>query len=180
MNRSVRSLLHKRSAVYREYLGAVVANGQANADSTGLHPTDVRALDVLQACGPLNAGQLADKVGLSTGATTRLVDRLETSSYVRRDPGSQDRRSVTVSVTTESVDHLRQVFEPTRHRLGELLQTYSVEQLEVLFDYFERATPVLREAAEETRRKYRDDLGRAASRPRHRAVVAVSRVSPEA
>ncbi|MET3803133.1 DNA-binding MarR family transcriptional regulator [Nakamurella sp. UYEF19] len=163
MSRTVRSLLQRRSAAYREYLSAVVANGQANADSTGLHATDVHALDVLQAGGPLTAGQLAEKVGLSTGATTRLIDRLEKLTYVRRDADPQDRRSVKISVTSESIDYLSQVFEPTRRQVGELLQTYSLDQLEVLFDYFVRAAPVLREAAEETRRRNRDGAGRAAS-----------------
>ena len=59
---------------------------QAVADRVGLHVTDLRCLNVLAQAGPLTAGELGQRLGLgTTGAVTRMVDRLERASYVRRE-----------------------------------------------------------------------------------------------
>ena len=49
--------------------------------------------------GRLKMSQMADAIVHSTGGTTRLVDRLEEASFVRREHCPSDRRSVYVSIT---------------------------------------------------------------------------------
>ena len=73
------------------------------AATTGLHPTDVRALWVLaEPDAPRTAGELGVRLDLSSGAATRTVDRLERSGYVERvrDPG--DRRRVGLRLTEKA------------------------------------------------------------------------------
>src|SRR3954471_4690678 len=69
---------------------------EAVAERLGIASSDVECLEVLVTSGPATAGQLADVTGLSTGAVTRMVDRLEQSGYVRRRSDPADRRRVIV------------------------------------------------------------------------------------
>ncbi len=78
------------------------ASSHRFAAQRDLHPTDVTAMAVLAASRePLTAGQLATRLELSTGATTRLIDRLERSGHLTRraDPGDARRRLVEVTDT---------------------------------------------------------------------------------
>ncbi|MBA2518706.1 MAG: MarR family transcriptional regulator, partial [Chloroflexia bacterium] len=61
--------------------GQSVLFSQAIADQVGLNPTDLEALEVLLRQGPLTAGKLAEITGLTTGAITGVVDRLERKGY---------------------------------------------------------------------------------------------------
>jgi DNA-binding MarR family transcriptional regulator len=69
----------------------------ALARAAGLSQLDLHALEQLEARGPLTPGELSDCVGLSSGATTALIDRLERIDWVVRSPNQADRRSVLVS-----------------------------------------------------------------------------------
>lgn len=60
----------------------------------GINRTDLRCLDLLHETGNMSAGQLAVGSGLTTGATTRMLDRLERIGYIRRLPDRDDRRRV--------------------------------------------------------------------------------------
>ena len=57
---------------------------QAVADAIGINRTDMRCLDVIQREGPVPAGRLAEETGLTTGAITTVLDRLERVGYARR------------------------------------------------------------------------------------------------
>jgi DNA-binding MarR family transcriptional regulator len=75
---------------------------QAVADAIGLNRTDMRCLDVIQREGPVPAGRLADETGLTTGAITTVLDRLERAGYARRVRDAGDRRRVLVELTPEA------------------------------------------------------------------------------
>ncbi|MFC7915229.1 MarR family winged helix-turn-helix transcriptional regulator [Streptomyces sp. NPDC057386] len=134
--------------VYREYLSAVMLHGHASARACDLGATDLYALNILQLGGPMTPGELGARTGLTTGPTTRLVDRLERAGYVRRTPDPEDRRKVIVEPVGKPAD-LDLVMAPARQKIGEILRGYSAEQLHTLFDYFTRATSAYREAAEQ-------------------------------
>ncbi|GLW70840.1 MarR family transcriptional regulator [Kitasatospora phosalacinea] len=140
----------QESATYRRYLSAVLLHGHAGAKACGLGATDLYALNVLDLGGPMTPGELGARTGLTTGPTTRLVDRLEAAGYVRRVPSPDDRRKVIVEPVGRPAE-LDRVLAPARRRLGELLGSYPPEQRAVLFDYFARATEAYREAAEQLR-----------------------------
>src|SRR6266545_2986227 len=84
------------SRAYRRYLSAVLLHGHASAKACDLHATDLYALNILELAGPMTPGELGTRTGLTTGPTTRLVDRLEAAGYVRRAPDPGDRRKVIV------------------------------------------------------------------------------------
>lgn len=136
--------------VYRRYLGSVMLHGLASAKACGLGASDLYVLNILELDGPMTPGEIIARTGLTTGPTTRLIDRLEAAGYVRRVPAPDDRRKVIV----EPVDRpaaLDEAMAPARRRVGELFHGYTPEQLAVLFDYFERATAAYRESNDELR-----------------------------
>ncbi|HET6355114.1 MAG TPA: MarR family transcriptional regulator [Streptomyces sp.] len=138
------------SQIYRQYLSAVMLHGHASARACDLGATDLYALNILQLEGAMTPGELGARTGLTTGPTTRLIDRLERAGYVRRAPDPDDRRKVIVEPVGRPAD-LDHVMAPARQKIGEILGGYSPEQLDVLFDYFARAAEAYREAAEQLR-----------------------------
>ena len=77
--------------------------GQTVAIRFGLSESDVEALEVLLDTGAATAGRLSELMGLTTGAVTRVIDRLEQAGYVRRVPDPADRRRVIVELVPEKM-----------------------------------------------------------------------------
>jgi DNA-binding MarR family transcriptional regulator len=100
-------ILSSDKRVAFEAMVAAIRDSQSAADMMeeaydnllGINRTDGRCLDILQRLGPLTAGQLAREAGLTTGAVTPLLDRLEAAGYVRRRRDQADRRKVFVEIT---------------------------------------------------------------------------------
>jgi DNA-binding MarR family transcriptional regulator len=138
------------SEVYRRYLSAVMLHGHASAKACGLGATDLYALNILQLAGPMTPGEVSARTGLTTGPTTRLIDRLEQAGYVRRAPDPGDRRKVIVEPVGRPAD-LDRVMAPARQRIGEILSGYSGKQLDTLLDYFARAAEAYQETAKQLR-----------------------------
>jgi DNA-binding MarR family transcriptional regulator len=108
---------------------------QAVADAIGLNRTDMRCLDVIDREGPIPAGRLADATGLTTGAITTVLDRLERAGHARRVRDAGDRRRVLVELTPEARRHANS-FYAEHAALGEsLYQRYTEEQLELLLGF---------------------------------------------
>lgn len=116
----------------------------AIAGQVGLNVTDHKCLDILNHQGSLTAGQLAGITGLTTGAVTGVIDRLEKAGYVRRmrDPG--DRRRVIIQPAAEKAAqdfgplfaHLQACYLP-------LLEHYSEDDLRLLFRFVQDSIQVL-------------------------------------
>src|SRR5256885_10032592 len=65
---------------------------QAVADRLGLHVSDLRCLNILLETGPVPAGEIGERTGLTTGAVTRMGDRLGRARYLCRRPDPAERR----------------------------------------------------------------------------------------
>src|SRR5438132_5236412 len=97
---------------------------QTVADRLGLNPTDHKCVDLLLLKGPMTAGELADSTGLTTGAITGAVDRLEKAGYVHRQPDPGDRRRVIVRVVSRRVGEIGRLFESLAAATAELSLRY--------------------------------------------------------
>ncbi|MGV0812789.1 MarR family transcriptional regulator [Mycolicibacterium boenickei] len=140
-----------RQRIFREYLDAVGLHGIAGAEAVGLGPTDWYAVSTISLHGPLTAGDLAARVGLSPGATTRLVDRLERRGFVRRVNNLHDRRRLMIEPATDALNDVDQVVQPARTLIADVLDSYTDDQLDLIFDYFKRAAPAYRAATHRIR-----------------------------
>ncbi|HLS79767.1 MAG TPA: MarR family transcriptional regulator [Nocardia sp.] len=133
---------------FRRYLSSIVLHAQAGARAVGLGATDLYALNILELTGPMTPGELGARTGLTTGPTTRLVDRLEQAGYVRRAPDPADRRKVIVEPLDRPAG-LDETLTPARRRIADIIDSYSPDQRALLFDYFTRAADAYRQATEE-------------------------------
>src|SRR5881296_3860142 len=77
--------------------------GQTVAIRFELSESDIETLEALIDMGAATAGRLAELTGLTSGAVTRVIDRLEQAGYVRRVTDPADRRRVVVEVVPEKV-----------------------------------------------------------------------------
>jgi DNA-binding MarR family transcriptional regulator len=124
-------------AAQRSATDAVMMH-QAVADRLGLHVTDLRCLNLLRLGGPATAGELATQTGLTTGAITRMIDRLLKGGYVRREHDEQDRRRVIVSVVQEKIDKIAPHYEVLANEFGAVMADYTAEQMELVLEVFDR------------------------------------------
>jgi DNA-binding MarR family transcriptional regulator len=117
-----------------------VMMSQAVAARFGLHTTDLECLDLIFMRGEVAAGELARATGLTSGAVTALIDRLERSGYIVRagDPG--DRRRVLVRIHREAVAPIESVYAPLQRRMRRLWSSFSERQLEIVLDFLRRGT----------------------------------------
>jgi DNA-binding MarR family transcriptional regulator len=111
---------------------------QAAADRYGLNRTDMRALDLTGREGPLAPTDLARLLGFTTGGVTTVLDRLERAGYVCRRPDPADRRRQVVEITEVTTARDQEVFGDLIRQTGDLLATYTDEQLKVLDDFLTR------------------------------------------
>lgn len=94
----------------------------------GLNPTDLRCLDWLTE-GPLTASRLADATGLSAGATTSMIDRLERKGFVRRVRSDRDRRQVLVEMTESGGARVGALYGPLVAEGAPLLAGATIAEL---------------------------------------------------
>ncbi|MBS2029644.1 MAG: MarR family transcriptional regulator [Deltaproteobacteria bacterium] len=126
-----------------------VLYSQALADRLGVSLTDFKASSLLAGNGPMPAGRLAELTGLTTGAVTGVLDRLEKAGWLRRlkDPG--DRRHVLVESLQEPAPRIHELLEPLRQAMKEVTAGYDEAQLELVVEFVTRAAAIM--AAETTR-----------------------------
>lgn len=112
---------------------------QAAAAKYGLGITDMKALSVLFREGPMTAGHIAQRLSLTTGAVTSVIDRLERRGVVRRTPDPKDRRKVIVTIDYEALASGENVYRSMGEAFAGLHETYSTEQLEFLVRYHQKS-----------------------------------------
>jgi DNA-binding MarR family transcriptional regulator len=138
------AVLERLARVGREHSDATVLFHATVAGLMALHPTDYKALGILDRLGPMSAGQLAAHTGLAAASITSLVDRLEARGFARRVHDSQDRRRVLVEAAEERLRGGRHLFQSTRQSLARLYERYSDAQLAIIADFLARNADRLR------------------------------------
>ena len=123
----------------RRHSTATVLFHHALADRLGLGPTDLKCLDLLHERAPMTASELAAITGLTSGAITGVVARLERTGRLRREPHPHDRRKQVLRPTPEAAREIQQVFDALPDA-GELLEGFDTDQLAAIAEYLTRAT----------------------------------------
>jgi DNA-binding MarR family transcriptional regulator len=137
----------------------------AVADALGMNRTDMRATDVLDREGPVTAGHLAQATGLTSGAITTAIDRLERGGVAARMPDPSDRRRVLVDLTPEARARGNS-FYSGHAALGErIYRRYSEDQIRLLLE-FVREGREFNEAAAARLEQENRERGRGPARPR--------------
>src|SRR3954451_20471563 len=106
--------------------------GQTVAIRFGLSESDVEALEVLLDTGAATAGRLSELMGLTSGAVTRVIDRLEQAGYVRRVPDPADRRRVIVELIPAKMAAVQATMDKFGDRSASEIGCYSDAELAVI------------------------------------------------
>ncbi|HTW98446.1 MAG TPA: MarR family transcriptional regulator [Acidimicrobiales bacterium] len=119
----------------------------------GVSETDLRCLNILENGGGLTAGELAAQSGLTAGAITGVVDRLERAGYARRVSDPADRRRVRVQVTPAFYARSERIWGPLATDLiSTLSERFTAEELELIKGFLRTTNELGREHLERLRR----------------------------
>jgi DNA-binding MarR family transcriptional regulator len=132
-------LLTQLDETLRKVGAQSVLLSDAVARLVGVNSTDLECLDLLHLAGPTTAGQLARHAGLTTGAMTAVIDRLERAGYVRRHRDPEDRRLVRVEALPGAVRQIGTLYRRLAESTARLHQDYDDRQLSIVVDYLSRA-----------------------------------------
>jgi DNA-binding MarR family transcriptional regulator len=124
------------------YFGAASDFDERVAKKFKLSRTDMRCLDILGRRGPITAGQLSDESGLSTGAVTFLLDRLEQAGMVKRRRDTDDRRRVWVELVPAAQKRLAHAQQPIVEEMKQVTQRFKAEELAIVRDFMREAKEV--------------------------------------
>jgi DNA-binding MarR family transcriptional regulator len=124
----------------RRYSTAAVLFHHAIAERLGLGPTDHKCLDLLRERGAMTGSELAAITGLTTGAITGVVGRLEQAGYVHREPDPQDGRKQILSPALDRLQHIQHVFDPIREDTATQLESVDAHQLTAIAEFLARST----------------------------------------
>ncbi len=130
---------------------ATVLFHAAIADRLGVSVTDVKCYSILRQAGPITAGELGERVGLTTGAITGVIDRLEQVGLVQRVRDQNDRRRVVLELLSNPAheQELNQLYAPLGHAVMELVSSYSEAERATILDFMTKTTAIME--AETTR-----------------------------
>ncbi len=106
------------------------------ATRVGLNSTDLECLDLLYLAGATTAGRLAAHTGLTSGATTAAIDRLEHAGFVTRRRDSTDRRVVLVEVVEAGAKLILPFYRPIITGMERVQAAFSDQQLATILRYF--------------------------------------------
>src|ERR1044072_7132697 len=113
------------------------------ADRLGGNHTDLHCLNAIENAGGLTAGELATEVGLTSGAVTGVIDRLERAGFARRVPDPADRRRVKVEVTAEFYARAERIWAPLAAEWEEGLGSrFSAAELTRITEFLQLTTEV--------------------------------------
>lgn len=138
------------NAAMRDVSGQGVLYSLAVADRLGMNSTDLECLDHVSR-GPVSAGRLAELTGLTTGAITGVIDRLEREGLAKRECDPHDRRKTLVRALPAVTERVVPLFEPMERSAMAVLEKYRNEELALLLDFLNAARDAALAAMSELR-----------------------------
>lgn len=139
MTKSTKTELKKRALMaVRDYGVNLTYFRNAMSEWAGLNATDMECLRLLFQKGVATPTELARHTGLTSGATTAMLDRLEKAGLIERRPNPKDRRGSLIAPEESSAEKMASWFESARNAQDKLISSYSESELEIIADVFER------------------------------------------
>src|SRR3954468_357313 len=129
------ALMEELEHAVRKSSALGVIFGQTVANRVGISSSDLECLDFLSIEGRVTAGRLAELTGLTTGAITGVVDRMEKAGLVRRERDVSDRRKVFIAVVPEAIERLGQFYVPMQQAMEKVFGGYSDQELRLLLRF---------------------------------------------
>ena len=137
----------------REYGISTVLFRHAVGEIMGVNETVMECLALIFFNGLATPSELARYTGLTSGATTAMLDRLEKARLIERRPNPQDRRGTLIVLTNERTKELSSIFASGRQAIDSLTSSYSETELETMADYLRRLVIVWEEEREKLQQR---------------------------
>src|SRR5689334_16112580 len=144
-SRNIRMSKEKKRALvvalgmeFRKHQNASDSLDEVAVELLGINRTDGRCLDIIQQNGAMTAGQLAEATGLSPGAVTTILDRMEAAGYLQRVRGQEDRRKIMVELTPEATRRTWEIWGPLARWSETELGRYSEAELDLVLAFLRR------------------------------------------
>ncbi len=133
------------SEISRNYSDASILMHEAISRSVGLAGVDHKYLGLIIKNKELTAGEISEITGLTTGAVTGLIDRLEKRKLLKRKADKNDRRKVLIVPDVQkAMELLEPVFTILQSRTQELTNSFSEAEMKVIERYFVSATEIMK------------------------------------
>ncbi len=153
MTKSTKTDLQKRALLaVREYGIQLTQFRNAVSEWAGINVTDMECLRLLFLKGVATPSELARHTGLTSGAATAMLDRLEKAGLITRQPNPHDRRGTLIVPAKSGAQKTASWFESARQAQDELISSYSEKELEIIADVFERFTKLWEEEREKVQK----------------------------
>jgi DNA-binding MarR family transcriptional regulator len=126
----------------RRYSTAIVLFHHAVAEQAGLGASDHKCLEILRERGTMTGSELAAATGLTTGAITGVVARLESRGFLIRRPDPRDARKQILRPSLDRIEELHAEIEPFRKDIAILLESLDSHQRAGLAKFLEHGSAV--------------------------------------
>ncbi len=140
MTNSKTELKQRALAAVRDYGVNLTLFRNAVSEWAGVNVTDMECLRLLFLKGSASPSEISRHTGLTSGATTAMLDRLEKAGLIERKPNPNDRRGTLIAPAKASAEKAASWFESARKAQDELISGYTAAELEIISDVFERFT----------------------------------------
>jgi DNA-binding MarR family transcriptional regulator len=115
------------------------------AERLGVNETDLDCLNIIESAGGISAGELAAQSGLTTGAVTGVIDRLEKAGFARRISDPDDRRRVRLEVTATFYKQAERIWGPVASDWqSTLAERFTADELELIGEFLRTTNDVSR------------------------------------
>lgn len=140
------SIVNRFRTASRQYSDASVFMHEAIARKAGLSGADHKYLGLILQHKELTAGDISKLTGLTTGAVTGLIDRLEKKKLLKRQLTKDDRRKVIIIPNPEnSMKLLQPIFSKLQQKTNNLIASFTEKEIEIIERYFLEATAIMKE-----------------------------------
>lgn len=124
----------------REYGLSSVMLRNAVSRKLGLNITDMECLSLLRVKGLSSPKELANHTGMTSGAATTMLDRLEKAGFITRKPNPEDRRGVLIAFNADSTQKMAAVFGGAQAAQHSIIERYSEDELKIIIDFLTNIT----------------------------------------
>jgi DNA-binding MarR family transcriptional regulator len=133
----------------RKYSDSSILMHEAIARKAGLSGSDHKYLGFIMQKGSMTAGELARLTGLTTGAITGVIDRLEKQKLIKREYDKDDRRKVIIVANTQNaLKLLEPLFAELQSKTTKLINSFSEKEIQVIEKYFHAASEIMTEVTD--------------------------------
>ena len=113
------------------------------AEKIGINFTDMECLGLLFHKQIATPSELSNHTGLSSGSTTAMLDRLEKTGLIKRQPNPKDRRGTLITIVKEEAEKLAPLFASGRNAQHALVSSYSEKELELLANFLDKLVIIM-------------------------------------